>query len=155
MYHFSIRRRRKHTSTQQVYSVANQNNADADALSDRTEKANQPYNNPYDIIRDSCAYTEIFENTEAQCVTQLHTRNGSKDLAQIPATPDYLQLDPEGHETVELGENYTEPNDAIIARKPKLKQVKSSHSYTYPYDSLDRPIDERKTQSTTERLTHI
>ena len=148
-----MRRRRKQTATQHVYSGAHQNNTESELLSYRTDKADQPYNNAYDTIRDSNAYSEITENDRddggMHVMTQLKRESDSGNCANYPPTADdelFAQL---RNERVELGENYTEPGDAITIRKPKLKNVKSSHSYTYPYDSLDRLTDHRKTKSTT------
>ena len=149
-----MRKRRKPKATSQhVYSGSNQTNAETDLSSFRTDKDDQAYSNAYATFRESNEYSEIVQEKRnshgSKRITPFQSENHSAFDKRSPhsSTADNGRSVPVAHECVELVENYTEPDDSIVMKKPKLKNVNSSHSYTYPYDSLDRLTDHRKTKS--------
>lgn len=112
----------------------------------------EPYTNTYDMIRDSHEYTEITHNKETEMGpnTMNIQENNSKSYAANCQSSGNIRNGQTGNTTedcFELNENYMVPIDSIIPRKSKLKNVISSQSYTYPYDSLNKVPDHRKTKS--------
>lgn len=145
------KRWRKLSAKQSVCSGSNTNITGSELLSNQSEKEiNQVYSNTYDTIRDSNEYIQIiFEKGE----------DGDEPIQEQQNSP-YIELpnvrfqntDNASNENdssgavgcLDVNVHYIDPRDAIETRKTKVKNVKSNTSYTYPYDSLCKSLENGK-----------